>query len=174
MRRAGKILALHFLWHTKNMDEFEKKLFSPELEAKIWRRCLSLTTDKESARDLMQDTYLKALENRDKFDGRHLDRWLFTICRNKFFDGQKKKKELLPGENLKEMSESGSENLESVKRDLEYCLEKLERMEREIMSMIVDFSYQKIADEFELSLSNTKVKVHRAREKLGKCMGVMH
>ena len=154
------------------MDNFEKKLLSDELKLRLWRRCLSLTTDKETAQDLMQDTYLKAMENKSKFDGKHIDRWVFTICRNKFLDNIRKKKEFLPGDDLREVGISGDEKLESVKRDLAYCLEKLKRIEREIMVMIVDFSYEEIAGELDLSTVNTRVKVHRAREKLGICMGI--
>ena len=154
------------------MDNFETELLSEELQLRLWKRCLSLTTDKETARDLMQDTYLKAMENESKFDGRHLDRWVFTTCRNKFLDNMKKKKESLPGDDLREIGISGDEKFESVKRDLLYCLEKLKRIEREIMAMIVGSSYKEIAEEFDLSLVNTRVKVHRAREKLATCMGV--
>jgi RNA polymerase sigma-70 factor (ECF subfamily) len=155
------------------VDKFERELFSEELKPRLWRRCFALTTDEETAKDLMQDTYLKAMENKEKFDGKHIDRWVLTICRNKFLDNQRKKKEYLLGDDIREIATSGDENLESVKRDLLYCMEKLETIERELMSMIIDSNYRHIAEELDLSLANTRVKVHRAREKLGKCMGIV-
>ena len=58
--------------------EFQHNLLN--LEDSLKRFAYSLTTDKEEAKDLMQDTYLKALVYRDKFI--HFDNlkaWTFTI-----------------------------------------------------------------------------------------------
>tara|TARA_B100000315_G_C14458405_1_gene532555 strand:+ start:162 stop:635 length:474 start_codon:yes stop_codon:yes gene_type:complete len=155
------------------VENFEKELLSEELEARLWKRCLVLTANEDNAQDLMQDTYEKAIKNKSSFvDGTNMDRWVFTICRNKFIDNQRKKKEYLLGDNLKEIATSGYEKLESVRRDLLYCLGKLKVIEREIMAMAVGSSYKEIAEEFDLSHTNIRVKVHRAREKLVICMGV--
>ncbi|MEL6251382.1 MAG: sigma factor, partial [Bacteroidota bacterium] len=44
-----------------------------------------LTRDLEEANDLIQDTLVKALSNRDKFrDGTNLKAWLYTIMKNTF------------------------------------------------------------------------------------------
>src|ERR1700743_832122 len=52
-----------------------------------------LTRDKESARDLCQDTIFKALANRESFNrGTDVKPWLFTIMRNLFINGYRRKK----------------------------------------------------------------------------------
>ena len=44
---------------------------------------LKLTRDMEEANDLMQETLLKAMANREKFtDGTNLKAWLYTIMKN--------------------------------------------------------------------------------------------
>ncbi len=52
-----------------------------------------LTQDKETARDLCQDTLFKALVNRESFNkGTDVKPWLFTIMRNLFINGYRRKK----------------------------------------------------------------------------------
>jgi len=46
---------------------------------------MRLTKNVEDANDLMQETILKAFNNRDKFsDGTNLKAWLYTIMKNTF------------------------------------------------------------------------------------------
>ena len=44
---------------------------------------MKLTKQKDDAEDLIQDTYYKALKNKDKFaTGTNLKGWLYTIMKN--------------------------------------------------------------------------------------------
>ena len=48
---------------------------------------MNLTRDVDDAKDLVQETMLKALTNRDKFkSGTNLKAWLYTIMRNTFIN----------------------------------------------------------------------------------------
>lgn len=59
-----------------------------EMEA-VYRFALRLTRDSDRARDLTQDTFLRAYENWDKYvPGTRVKSWLFTICRNLFLRGE--------------------------------------------------------------------------------------
>ena len=95
------------------MDELTRVLNSKEereeLTNKIFRRCMALTMNKEEAQDVAQDTFLRALEKIDQFDGRNLEGWLFTIARNIFIDKTRKKKEILPGDVPEVMVDSHEE-----------------------------------------------------------------
>jgi len=59
-----------------------------------------LSRDWAYAEDLVQDTLVKALQNRDKFaDGTNLKAWLFTILRNTFLsDIRRKSREVIDSE----------------------------------------------------------------------------
>jgi RNA polymerase sigma-70 factor (ECF subfamily) len=49
------------------------------------------TNDEEAANDLLQETFLKALTYRDKFEERtNLKAWLYTIMRNTFINNYRK------------------------------------------------------------------------------------
>ena len=52
---------------------------------------MNLTRDFDEAKDLVQETLLKALTNRDKFKaGTNLKAWLYTIMRNSFINNYNK------------------------------------------------------------------------------------
>jgi len=53
---------------------------------------VSLTNDKEVAKDLFQETLYKALANQDKYStGTNIKAWLFTIMRNIFINDYRRK-----------------------------------------------------------------------------------
>ena len=50
-----------------------------------------LTSDRDEAHDLLQDTTLKALDNEDKYiDNVNFKGWVFTIMRNIFINNYRK------------------------------------------------------------------------------------
>ena len=52
---------------------------------------MTLTSNTEEAKDLVQDTYVKALTNRDKFeDNTNLKAWTFTIMKNTFINNYRR------------------------------------------------------------------------------------
>ncbi|HAA01184.1 MAG TPA: RNA polymerase subunit sigma [Flavobacteriales bacterium] len=54
---------------------------------------VSLTSDQEDAKDLLQDTILKAFTYREKFtDSTNLGAWLFTIMKNTFINNYRRRK----------------------------------------------------------------------------------
>ena len=51
----------------------------------------TLTSDREEARDLLQDTTLKVLDNQEKFaEGTNFKGWVFTIMRNIFINNYRR------------------------------------------------------------------------------------
>lgn len=52
----------------------------------------SLTRDNETAKDLMQETFFRALANREKYNiGTNIKAWLYTIMRNIFINNYRRK-----------------------------------------------------------------------------------
>jgi len=50
---------------------------------RLWRYCLALAGNRDSAADLAQAACLKAIEKQEQFQaGSELDRWLFRIAKN--------------------------------------------------------------------------------------------
>ena len=67
----------------KANKSFEERLVG--LQSNLLNFAYQLTTDREQAEDLLQDTTLKALSNEDKYvDNVNFKGWIFTIMRNIF------------------------------------------------------------------------------------------
>lgn len=65
---------------------FEQKLL--QLQDNLLNFAYMLTSDRDEAEDLLQDTTLKALDNSDKYiDNINFKGWVFTIMRNIFIRG---------------------------------------------------------------------------------------
>jgi len=53
---------------------------------------ITLTRDNETAKDLFQETLLRALANKEKYNvGTNIKAWLYTIMRNVFINNYRKK-----------------------------------------------------------------------------------
>src|SRR5690606_4453974 len=62
----------------------------PQMDA-VYRFALRLTRDDERARDLVQETYLRAWQNWDRYTpGTRAKSWLFTISRNAFLRAEER------------------------------------------------------------------------------------
>lgn len=69
------------VWLRTVIDEFEGSLI---------RYSARFTRDVDSARDVVQETFLRlCTENISELDG-HLAQWLFTVCRNRAIDARRK------------------------------------------------------------------------------------
>ncbi len=65
-------------------------------ERPLIRYAVRITGDLESARDVVQDTFLRlCAANRAKVDN-HLAAWLYTVCRNRALDVRKKEAHMEP------------------------------------------------------------------------------
>ena len=143
---------------------------SYELNKKIFSRCYSLTMNKEEAQDIAQETFTKALERIDQFEGNNIEPWLYTIARNLFLDMRTRRTEIL-SEETPELEVLGHDKSIEISVDLQKCLEELDDEERELMSMVPFHSYQEIEKELNISSANVRTKICRARNKLSECMG---
>ncbi len=83
-RFHSKIVPVRFRKNNKVMKS--KQSFTDRilgLQGNLLSFAYQLTTNREQAQDLLQDTTLKALDNEDKYvDNVNFKGWIFTIMRN--------------------------------------------------------------------------------------------
>lgn len=156
----------------------EAKTFDRELtclEPVLKRYAYSLTLNMEDAKDLVQETFYKALVNEDKFDAQtNIKAWLYTILRNTFINDyrRKTKKEKIFSSDVKDYvlnSKPAESNPESDVnyKDLNVLVNSLEPEFRIPFQMHDDgYKYQEIADELGLQLGTVKSRIHFSRKKL--------
>lgn len=137
----------------------------------------NLTKNIEDARDLYQETAIRAITNIDKFrPDTNFKAWTFTIMKNIFINNYRKKAKantIIDSTDNLFFLNSGSVSIENdASRNL--LLEELNNMINQLDDSIripfimhfEGFKYQEIADEFELPLGTVKSRIFFARKAL--------
>jgi len=153
------------------MSNFESMLFSDSLKMKMINLAMSKTFNKFDAEDLVQQTYLKALERQDQFKGDNIDPWVITILKNLFIDSTRKKKEDLLGDDTPDLSTGDESSSVLLERDKDKCLKGLTEKEREIIALKQTNSYDEIAEDLDIKTGTLRQMFSRAKEKFMRCMG---
>ena len=73
------------------LEKLNKILSDKETQRELNRYAFFLTRDRDLAMDILQDTFLKAIDKHDQCDGKNAIGWLKVICRNRLWDVKKKK-----------------------------------------------------------------------------------
>lgn len=137
----------------------------------------SLTSDKEDANDLLQETYLKALTYRDKFVKQdNLKAWMYTIMRNTFINNYRRAaKANTIIDNTAELyflntaKESGfADPISSYNsKEIESAIASLEDAYKIPFTMhIKGFKYKEIAEKLDLSIGTVKSRIFFTRKQL--------
>ena len=137
----------------------------------------SLCTNREDARDLTQDTYLKAISYRENFrDATNLKAWLYTIMKNTFINNYRRnakaKTFIHQTEDLNYLSnkeDTKAKNPLSIlnTEELQSRVNALQDEYRIPFEMHVDgYKYQEIAEELHLPIGTVKSRIFMARQKL--------
>lgn len=138
----------------------------------------SLSADRDTAEELTQEAFTKALGALDRFDGqKDIRAWLFTIAKNTYIDYCRRKKHL-SGEELDEaLADSGPQFTECLMdRDTAFRIHKfLQEMPepyKEVFSLRVfgELPFEQIAQLFGKSPSWARVTFYRAKQKILKCL----
>ncbi len=139
----------------------------------------SLTLNNEDAKDLLQDTILKAFRYREKFvDPSNLKAWLYTIMKNTFINDYRRKKRAntildktpdyhhlnVNGPNYLESTES-SINLKVIEANIE---ELDEEYKVPFRRHLAGFKYKEIAKDLDIPIGTVKSRIFAARKKLMK------
>lgn len=140
-----------------------------EHESSLLRYAASITGDTDQARDIVQETFIRLCdEEPEQLSGR-LAEWLFTVCRNRALDTQRKEKRMTPITELdmatRESTEPSpalaAEQKESAARILN-LVEALPQNQREVIRLKFQggLSYQEISRVTSLSVTNVGFLIH--------------
>ena len=130
---------------------------------------LSLTRNRATADDMMQDTVLKAWSNMDKFTpGTNMRAWLFTILRNNFYTSRRKlNREVADIDNVfsDRLSVKPDHDGRLQMRDFKTAFDKLSDEQREALILVgaSGFSYDDAARMCNVATGTIKSRVNRAR-----------
>lgn len=155
--------------------EFNHKLTS--LQDNLHYFAMTLTSNTEEAKDLVQDTYVKALTNRDKFeDNTNLKAWTFTIMKNTFINNYRRNlrtnaiidtTEDLYFLNLPKESGIPSPESQLSLKDIQKRVDMLDSDQKIPFEMHTQgYKYKEIADKLQISIGTVKSRIFFGRRKL--------
>ena len=138
-----------------------------------------LTADKHDAEDLLQETMLKALDNKEKFvHAQNFKGWMYTIMRNLFINNYRR-----VTREMSMMDDSysiGRQNLLEVEDgerfEYAYDLKELhkvinavpESMRKPFLMYVAGFKYNEIAEKMGLPIGTIKSRLFFVRKRLQK------
>ncbi len=143
------------------------------LSDRLYRLALRITMNKAEAEDVVQDTLLKVWECREDWNRiNNLEAFAIATCRNRALDVVKRAGR--DTENLDEMvhfsSQTPHEQLEAREEIslIRRLMDSLPEVQRTIMLLrdIEGKTYQEIAQTLDISETQVKVYLHRARTKI--------
>ena len=155
--------------------KFQNNLMS--LQANLLNFAYMLTSNRDDAYDLLQDTTLKALDNEDKYtDNTNFKGWVFTIMRNIFINNYRRAGRAATvvdtTENLYLLNLSQESGLESpegsyTEAEITGAINELPEEYSVPFSMHVQgYKYNEIAEKMNLPLGTVKSRIFFARKKL--------
>ena len=143
------------------------------LSDKLFRLALRITMNRAEAEDVVQDTLLKVWEHREEWEQiNNLEAFAIATCRNRALDVMKR-----AGRNTEKLDEmvhfSSQTPQEQLEADEQISLvnrlmDDLPEVQRTIMLLrdIEGKTYQEIAQTLDISETQVKVYLHRARTKI--------
>lgn len=157
------------------VTEFNTQLLN--IENHLQHFAYSLTNNEEDAKDLVQDTLLKAITNQEKYeDDTNLKAWTFTIMKNTFINNYRRKTKantiIDTTDDLYFLNTtSGSPlNIAESKQTTKEIVEAIKRLEpdqRKPFEMhVAGYKYKEIADHMEISIGTVKSRIFFTRKKL--------
>jgi len=139
---------------------------------KIFRLCMGYVNDHEHAQDLTQETFIAVWQHLSSFrQEAAIGTWIFRIASNNCLRSMERKKRVTHVELPVHLEEIMEETKEEKLQLLYRCIAELEETERIIISLVLeDLPQAEIAAIVGLSDGNTRVKIHRIKEKLSQKM----
>ena len=146
------------------------------LKDKLFRLALRITLNREEAEDIVQDTLMKLWNQRDEWSAiQNMETYSMTICRNLSLDAIEKKERLNISldETVHDRPDTSRTQDEELMKQQQLntvmrIIGQLPEKQRTIMQLrdIEGKSYQEIADIMSINVSDVKVNLFRARQKV--------
>lgn len=155
-------------WQKGDIAAFERLFL--RYKDMVLRTALSMIADKGEAEDILQMTFIRAYEAREKFEGDEtgLRRWLYRITINLCMDMHRKRRTCLRLEQMKEKgfepSNEFSHSRLEAKDELWQTLDCLDSKKRSVVVLryLHEMSYEEIAKTLDIPLGTVKSRINTA------------
>lgn len=158
------------------MTSIEFNCHFNSLQNKLLPFAYKLTNNLEDAKDLIQETALRAFNNKDKFEtGTNFRAWVTTIMRNTFINIYRKKKNRAtssePTDSYIFINENhavdNSAHSNMTMLELDGIMRTLDNIYRKPFQLFFEgYKYEEIAENMNLPIGTVKSRIFFARQKL--------
>lgn len=134
----------------------------------VYRFILKNLRHEEDARDVVQTAFEKMWRNREEVDAQKSKSYLFTVAYHQMIDHIRKVKRIQLREEFSAETRVESRPVNNLKKILDQALNRLNETQKSLV-MLKDYegySYEEIGRIMNLSESQVKVYLHRARVQL--------
>lgn len=157
------------------MQEFNYRISG--ISDKLSNYSLSLTSNRDDAHDLLQDTYLKALQNKEKFDpSTNINAWAHVIMKNIFINNYRRSKRVnIIADDTDDQfyinkSRTNHNSALEYGYDQNQIMNELKEMEDEDGSAFImnleGYKYKEIAEKLNIPIGTVKSRIFLTRKKL--------
>lgn len=176
----------HTLSQTEKEIYFNEKFF-PYL-SQLYSYAYYLTKSEDDAKDLVQETFIKAFRYMDKFqEGTNEKAWLYKIMKNSFINDYRKKSKKPIHYSFETVYEKADDDYDEVKSvpgyehseiinafkgvlgdEVHNALESLSNDYKQILVLadIEDFTYEELSDILDIPIGTVRSRLFRARNLL--------
>ena len=150
--------------------EFNNTIVNLEEQLKVY--AYKLTSNREDALDLFQETVLKAFVNKTKLNHNNLKAWLYTIMKNLFINAYRKKikqREWLARETNSNLGRVNvSVETPHSQQNYKDILKELDRLDDYLKTpfkmFLEGFKYKEIAEQSNLPIGTIKSRIFQGRK----------
>lgn len=130
------------------------------------RYAMRIVGDRERARDVVQDTFVRLCEAGEEVDHERMGAWLYAVCRNRAVDVRRREARLVPLEGEPEAIEASRD----PRSELWEMLGALDEVKRRVITLRYEagHSYKSISALTGLSVSNVGFVLHATLRTLRK------
>ncbi len=142
----------------------------------VYKYIFCLSKDKEISEEIVQETFLVAVKDIDKFEGKcKISTWLCQIAKNIWYKNLRKEKRYkkIPIENITEkvLFEENIEDVICQKESKIQLFKKLQKLDEQTRNVIIlrifgDLSYEEIGEIMNKNSSWARVVYFRGKQKL--------
>lgn len=144
-----------------------------EYSDRLYRFVLKSIKDVHKAEDIVQDSYEKLWKNVDNVNAEKVKSYLFTTAYHTMIDRIRKDKNAVYAEDISIREEGHENNYSDLSEILKEAVDRLPHVQRMVVLLrdYEGYNYQEIGELTNLSISQVKVYIYRARVFLKKYIG---
>ena len=140
---------------------------------RLYRFVLKSIKDTHKAEDIVQDSYEKLWKNVENVNAEKVKSYLFTTAYHTMIDRIRKEKKAVYAEDISLKEEGHENNYSDLSEVLKEAVDRLPQVQRMVVLLrdYEGYNYQEIGELTNLSTSQVKVYIYRARVFLKKYIG---